>query len=131
MLLAAEVVTRPFLGITHVHRKEESPRPVSIHLVKVDLTAPGIGFRLTAPSGSRETVRQSTREFLEEQKAQVAVNAHFFVPYPSPEPEVWLVGLAAAAGNVYSDFEAPTQSYALVAHAPALNLDAENRASII
>ena len=131
VLLAAEVVTRPFVGVTHVHRTEDLPRPVSMHVVKVDLTAPGLSLRLTAPAGTRETVRQSTLEFLEEQKAQVAVNAHFFVPYPSADMDVWLVGLAAQAGNVYSDFEAPEQSYALMANAPALNIDAENRASIL
>ena len=42
-----------------------------------------------------------------------------------------LIGLAASNGNVYSSFEAPVQSYAIVTDAPALNIDPSNHASIV
>jgi exopolysaccharide biosynthesis protein len=95
------------------------------------LTAPGIRFKLTPPSGARETVRQTTLEFLVQERAQLAVNAHFFVPFPSEERESWLVGFAASEGNVYSKFEQPAQSYAIAANAPAIAIDRDNRATVV
>ncbi|MEO8097357.1 MAG: phosphodiester glycosidase family protein [Acidobacteriota bacterium] len=128
---AETVVEKPFAGITHIHHTESAPRNVSIHVVLVDLAQPGLRFHLTSPGGSRETVRQTTLEFLREQHAQVAVNAHFFLPYPSQDSDAFVVGLAASDGKVYSDFETPEQAYALLANAPALNIDAENHARIV
>lgn len=124
------VVTTPFIGVTHIVRTEDAPRKVSMHVVKVDLTTAGLSFKLTAPSGSRETVRQTTLDYLKQEKAQLAINAHFFVPYPSTDQDSFLVGFAASNGNVYSDFEQPVQSYAIVANAPAINLSANNQASL-
>src|SRR5436309_2866838 len=106
----AELVDHPFPGITHITRTEASPRQVNIHIVQIDLTAPGIGFKLTAPERPLETVRQTTLEFLNQEHAQVAINSHFFVPFPSADPNASVVGLAASNGNVYSAFEAPVQS---------------------
>ena len=131
---AEETVRHPFTGITHIHRTGTAPRPFSMHLLKIDLTAPGLSFKVTGPHhepGSRETLRQTTRDFLEQEHAQMAINGHFFVPFPSAEPDADLVGLAASQGDVYSAFEQPMQSYALVARAPALNIDAENGATIV
>jgi hypothetical protein len=106
-VFAAETVEQPFRGITHITRTETAPRNLRIHVVKIDLTAPGISLKLTPPSGSRETVRQTTLEFLKQERAQVAINAHFFVPFPTPDTEVSLVGLAASEGRVYSGCEKP------------------------
>jgi len=131
---AEESVRHPFVGVTHIHRTETAPRPVSMHLLKIDLTAPGLSFKLTSPRrepGGSETVRQTTLDFLEQEHAQLAINAHFFLPFPSAEPDADLVGLAASNGEVYSSFEHPKQSYALIARAPALNIDAGNRAAIV
>jgi exopolysaccharide biosynthesis protein len=130
-LPAADVVERPFQGITHISRTETEPRNLRIHIVKIDLTAPGIRLKLTPPAGRRETIRQTTLQFLEQERAQVAINGHFFMPFPSADTEAFLVGFAASEGTVYSAFEAPVQSYALVRDAPALNIDASNRASIV
>lgn len=130
-LWAADTVTTPFRGVTHIDRTETAPRALRIHIVKIDLAAPGISFKLTPPGGRRETVRQTTLEFLRQERAQVAINAHFFTPYPSEEMDAWLVGFAASGGKVYSDFERPSQSYAIVANAPALAIDRENRAAIV
>ncbi len=130
-LLGAQIVEHPFLGITHVTRTETSPRNVSMHIVKIDLTTPGIRFTLTPPGGTLETVRQTTLGFLNQVRAQVAINSHFFLPHPSPDTDAWLVGLAASNGNVYSSFEAPIQAYAIVTNAPAVNIDASNHAAIV
>ena len=132
-VVAGETITHPFAGITLIRRTETNPRPVTVYLARVDLTEPGLSFELTSPSagGKRETVRQTTLDFLNERHAQLAVNAHFFVPFPSTEPDSDLVGLAASKGKVYSTFETPAQSYAIVADAPALNLDSSNRPRIV
>ena len=127
-LFGAETVTRPFVGVTHIQRTETA---FNLHLIRIDLDAPGIRFQLTGPGGSRETVRQTTLDFLTSVGAQVAVNGHFFAPYPSTDSESFLIGLAASEGVVYSSFESPVQSYALVASAPALHIDASNHASIV
>lgn len=128
---AQDTVRRPFLGVTHITRAETSPRNLQMHIVIIDLTAPGIRIKVTPPGGPRETIRQTTLQFLEEERAQVAVNAHFFLPFPSANPFASLIGLAASNGTVYSAFEVAEQSYALVANAPALNIDARNRAGIV
>ena len=131
ILFATDTVERPFQGVVHIRRTETEPRGLHIHIVKVDLAAPGVRFKLTPPSGTRETVRQTTLDFLKQEQAQVAVNGHFFVPFPSADTEVNLVGFAASMGTVYSSFEDPVQSYAIVARAPALNIDPSNRAEIV
>lgn len=128
-----EEVTQPFVGVNVIRRTATEPRPLNLYVVKIDLTTPGLRFKLTprAPAGKRETVRQTTLDFLKAEHAQLAVNAHFFVPYPSDEPDSDLVGLAAAEGDVYSAFEAPAQDYALAPFAPAINIDRENRARVV
>src|SRR5262245_24621998 len=128
---AAETSDHPFLGVTHITRTETSPRPVTMHIVRIDLTIAGIGFRLTPPGGTRETVRQTTLAYLQAQRAQVAVNSHFFLPFPSADLNAMLIGLAASDGNVFSAFEAPVQSYALVTNSPAINIDPANQASVV
>src|SRR5689334_2454676 len=87
-LHGAEVVEQPFRGVTHITRTEAA----KMHIVKIDLRTPGLRFQLTAPSGSRETVRQTTLEFLKQSHAQIAINAHYFIPFPTQETEVWLIG---------------------------------------
>ncbi|MDX1982844.1 MAG: phosphodiester glycosidase family protein [Bryobacteraceae bacterium] len=128
---AEERATHPYRGITWIRRAETQPRPVRMNIVLIDLNAPGIRFRLTPPSGPRETQRQTTLEFLKRQGAQLAISGHFFLPYPSRETAVFLVGLAASEGTVYSGFETPEQSYAIVADAPALNIGRDNAARIV
>ena len=135
---AAVSITQPFVGITLIARSEAAPRNIRMNVALVDLTEPGISFKLTPPSGTRDTVRQTTLEFLDQEKAQIAINVHFFVPYPSAETEVDIVGLAVSGGKIYSPYEGQPvgpgyvdQSYAIVAHAPALNIDLSNRVSVV
>ena len=130
-LQADQTITYPFLGVTHITRTEISPRNIKVHVVKIDLTAPWISFRLTSPGGTRETVRQTTLEYIVQERAQIGVNAHFFLPFPSTDLNAALIGIAASSGNVYSGFELPAQNYALVKDAPGLNIDTSNNASIV
>ena len=126
-----QTVTQPYLGVTYIDRVERLPRDLHVRVVQIDLRAPGIRLKLSAPAGAREVVRETTLEFLTREGAQIAVNAHFFWPFPSPEREVEVIGLAASDGRVYSGFESPVQSYAIVANAPAINIDARNRAGVV
>jgi hypothetical protein len=130
--------TTPFRGITRIDRTATSPRVENMHIIEVDLTAPGIGFTVTPPGGTRDTVCQSVLNFLVQTRAQVAINTNFWVPYPTPDRNANLVGLAAYQGNVFSPFEpqpvAPgfaDQSFAVIPYAPGLNVDARNHASIV
>jgi exopolysaccharide biosynthesis protein len=102
-----------------------------MHVAQIDLQAPGIRFKVSAPGGDREVARQSTLDFLKQERAQLAINGHFFLPFPSTDRTAWVIGLAASEGRVFSAFEIPDQSYALVAFAPALNIDRDNRATIV
>lgn len=130
-LPGSELVTHPYAGVTYVDRTETAPRPVHMHVVQIELEAPGVRFELSAPNGPRETVRQTTLDFLEAERAQIAINAHFFLPFPSADTTAWLVGIAASDGRVFSAFETPDPRYAIVADAPGLNIDRTNRASIV
>jgi phosphodiester glycosidase len=125
------LISQPYIGITYIDRTETSPRPVHMHIVQVDLAAPGLRFKLSPPAGGREVVRQTTLEYLAQEEAQVAINAHFFLPFPSSDRDAWLVGIASSDGRVYSAFETPQQSFALVANAAGLNIDRENHAAIV
>lgn len=90
-----------------------------------------IVFTVSPPAGDREVARQTTLEFLKQERAQLAINAHFFLPFPSEDRAAWVIGLGASAGRVFSAFKSPQQRYALIVDAPALNIDRENRAAIV
>jgi exopolysaccharide biosynthesis protein len=130
-LHGAENVSHAFTGITYIVRTETSPRPLTMHIVKVDLRAAGVHFAVTPSGGSLETVRSTTLDFLKHEHAQVAINAHFFSPFPSSKPDARLIGFAVSDGRVYSAFEHPEQSFAIVDDAPALNIDPSNHATIV
>ncbi|HWI19260.1 MAG TPA: phosphodiester glycosidase family protein [Vicinamibacterales bacterium] len=102
-----------------------------MHVAQIDLAAPGIRFKVSPGGGDREVVRQTTLEFLKEQRAQLAINGHFFLPFPSQDKTAWAIGLGVSEGRVFSAFEIPTQTYALVPFAPAINIDRANNASIV
>ena len=164
---AQTVVTQLFPGITHIKRTEQyppfqcpgcpsptpAPRLARMNILLIDLTSPGIHFKLTPPGenlpavapGSTtpnwpvvpfEVVRQRTLDFLNTAHAQAAINVHFFAPFPVPGGSTqgayaYVIGLAASRGKVYSGFESPIQSYAIVTNSPALNIDRSNNASIV
>ncbi len=123
--------SHPYLGVTLTERTVTSPRLARMVVAQVDLTAPGIRVVVSPPGGARETVRETTLQFLTRQGAQLAVNAHFFLPFPSDDSEAWVIGLAASDGHVYSGFETPEQRFAILPDAPALRLDRNQRARIV
>jgi hypothetical protein len=127
-------VDHPFLGVTHIARTgnaRDFPRDVKIHLIRIDLTAPHLSFRFSPHSGTRDTHRETTLEFLKEMKAQIAINGCFFMPFPSTDLNAACVGFTASDGNVYSPFQLPTQNFAIVRDAPAINIDPHNHAMIV
>lgn len=123
--------THPFAGLTYIERSNTAPRPFRMHVIQVDMTAPGIRFKLSPRAGTKEVVRQTTLEFMKKEGAQAAINAHYFVPFPTMDTDVDVVGIAASEGDVYSGFEVPTQRYALLPDAPGVHFDRQNRASIV
>lgn len=128
---AAQQAAQPFVGVTYSEKIATTPRSLRMHVAQVDLTAPGIRFKVSSPGGDREVIRQSTLNFLIQEHAQLAINAHYFLPFPSDDKTAWIIGLGASEGNVFSAFERPQQSFALVAYAPALNIDRDNHATIV
>jgi len=117
--------------MTYIDRSLTTPRPIHVHVIQVDLATPGIRVMLTPPAGPRESIRQTTAAFVNSVHAQAGINAHFFLPFPSTDTSDWLIGLAASDGRVFSACESPEQSFAIVADAPAINIDATNHASIV
>ena len=113
--------TTPFTGVTVHQRLQTSPQPLKINIVEIDLKAPGIRFRVTPPNGDLpgETTAQTTREFMVEQNAQLAINATFYKSVKWPYLDS--LGLVASDGVVYSD---PT-AY------PAINISRDNAVSIL
>lgn len=124
-------VAQPYVGITYSDKTLSQPRAIHLHVAQIDLRAPGIRFKVSPPGGDREVIRQSTLDFLIQERAQLAINAHYFLPFPSEDKTAWVIGLGASEGRVLSAFEVPAQSYALVAFAPAVNIDRDNHASIV
>ncbi|MFZ4574093.1 MAG: phosphodiester glycosidase family protein [Phycisphaerales bacterium] len=103
--------TNPFAGVRHEQIVTTiGGRPQSVHVVEVSLCAPGLRVRLTPANGAaaQATNEQTTRAFLVEQGAQIAVNAHFFTLDGLPTAD--LVGLAASDGDVYSPWVAGAMS---------------------
>jgi exopolysaccharide biosynthesis protein len=145
-----EIVTHPYRGVTHIVRTETLPRVEHINVIQIDLTTPGLRFKVTdgnanqpANSAIRETTAATTLSYLTSQNGQLAINAHFYQPNSS-DANRWVVGLAASQGNIYSSFEGPTsatsnpvgsltltQNYAIMTHAPALNIDGLNNAQVV
>src|SRR5262245_44182459 len=72
--------TYPFRGVTHYHYISNTPRLVDVHILKIDPTAQGIGFRTTPSNGATagETVVQTTRSFVSQNGLQIGINANFY-----------------------------------------------------
>ena len=48
----AMAVTHPFAGITYFDRTESAPHPAHMHVVQIDLEAPGLRFKVSPPADS-------------------------------------------------------------------------------
>jgi hypothetical protein len=134
---ASETVTYPFAGIRHTDRTETSPRPLRIHVITIELTSPTVHFLVTPQSGPRDTIIQTTRQFVAAQAAQIAINAHFFTPFPDDGTgTTTLVGLAASSattgphGHAYAPFERNLGG-AFQDDLPAVDLGADNTATLV
>ena len=116
-------VTQPFIGVTLTRIETTVPRTLSMNLVEIDLTVPGIGFAVTPSNGAAagDTVGLTTRQFLTQQGVQLAVNGGFSAWVSGSNYNV--EGLAARQGVVYSEF----QEFRTF----ALNISPENVATII
>lgn len=102
-----QLVLEPFRGVRILERTTSSPRPLRYFAVFIDPKAEDIGFLVTRPNGDapRETDHETTRAFLEIEGCQLAINAHFFTPFPSTDAHSDLLGLAISDGERHSEPE--------------------------
>ncbi len=109
-----------FIGVTHARTIRDAPRPEIVHLVTVDLDAPGIGFFVTPgdPAAELPLSARTVSDFLAEFHLQIAVNADFFSPWYSHNPidfyprrgdPVAVDGYACSAGTRYGRIKNPTE----------------------
>jgi hypothetical protein len=81
-----------FEGITYRREARNLPRPIMLHVVKIDLTAPGVDLLVTngqpaeASPDNTELKARTASEFLQEFDLQLAVNASFFYPFREKTP---------------------------------------------
>jgi exopolysaccharide biosynthesis protein len=117
------------VGIEIREFEVNEPRPLRIHVAEINLHADGISFLVTPgngdPNGSEpgdpngETRRQTTLEFLEDQRAQLAINATFFGMGSLNTDNL---GLVVSRGAPVSPFRGDW---------PAVNIDEQNRACVV
>lgn len=78
-----------FRGVDYERKVQWSPRPMVIHVIKVDTRSAGLRFLVTPPDapGSDTPLRaRTTSEFLRESGVQVAINGDGFSPWWSRSP---------------------------------------------
>ncbi len=119
-----------FQGVTYVRDARQVPRPLVVHLVTIDLTAPGVRVLVTPGEaiGGMEVPARTTSEFLTAFDLQLAINGGFFKPFHSNTPwdyyphsgdPVDVTGLAISNGVTYStsDSRLPVLCIATNGHA--------------
>jgi hypothetical protein len=105
-----------FQGVRYTRQARAVPRPLMIHLVTVDLTAPGIRLLATPgeATGGMELPARTTSEFISAFGLQLAINGSFFEPfhagafwdyYPHSGDPVNIKGLGISNGVRYSASE--------------------------
>lgn len=103
---------RLFQGVTYERIVRQSPRPLVIHVVTIDLKAGGIKSLVTAgdPDQARPLSAKTTSQFLADSGMQIAINGDAFTPWqdlgplgysPHPGERVSPLGFAASRGTVY------------------------------
>ncbi|MDP1828520.1 MAG: phosphodiester glycosidase family protein [Archangium sp.] len=92
-----------FEGVAFARGEADDPRLQKVAVVRVDLQAPGVSFLVTPDNGKapKETTSETTSQFLERNRLQVAINANFFDPC-CDEGEKDVLGLAVSRGVVVS-----------------------------
>ncbi|WP_413164264.1 phosphodiester glycosidase family protein [Capilliphycus salinus ALCB114379] len=104
-----------FQGISYQRIRRFKPDALMIHLVKIDLTDPGIKFLVTPGEPGddrREIAAQTTSDFLQKYDLQLAINGSFFHPFyvkspinyfPKKGERVKILGQAISNGQIYSN----------------------------
>ena len=101
-----------FQGVQYIREVKDSPRPMVVHIVTIDLTAPGIRVLVTPPEdpeASRPLSARTTSEFVEGFGVQLAINGGGFKPwyangffyYPHTGDRVRPLGYAVSRGVQY------------------------------
>jgi len=104
---------RLFQGVVYTRQVQRSPRPLVIHILRVDTKADGIAFLVTPgdPQNDLPLRARTTSQFVRDFGVQVAINGDGFTPwggrgfwdeYPRPGDPVAPIGFAASQGVVYS-----------------------------
>ena len=127
-------VHRPLTrGVTYVREVLDAPRPIVLHIVRVELATRGLHFQVTPgdPSLRRPLMARTTSGFMTEFDLDVAVNGDFFEPWHSSMPwdyyphvgdPVSVLGFASSRGVIYAMGGAARPR-------PTLFLSADGRAS--
>ncbi len=106
-----------FQGIQYSRDVRSEPRPLVIHVITIDLDAPGIRFLVTPgdPDGEYDIPEaRTTSAFLDEFDLQLAINGDFYDPWWSNFPDIWnyyphvgdpvnVTGFAASEGVIYAE----------------------------
>lgn len=119
-------------GIRYQCIVRSSPRPLVIHILRIDLDTPGLEFVVTPaePVGGFDLPARTTSQFVRDFDVMAAINANYFYPFEANSPfdyyprvgePVNVVGSCASAGNWYSS---PVADYTL------LSITRDNHASI-
>ncbi|MGB3636938.1 MAG: phosphodiester glycosidase family protein [Rivularia sp. (in: cyanobacteria)] len=106
-----------FKGIVYKRKFGLTARPVIAHIVTINLSVPGVKVLVTPPQaiGENNTLAQSTSQFLQKFKLQLAVNANYFHPfrektpwdyYPHTGDVTYSIGQAISNGKHYSKADA-------------------------
>lgn len=102
-----------FEGVKYIRERRTSPRPLVIHVIKIDLRARGIGILVTPGDHQNELPLKAltTSQFTRQYGVQVAVNGDGFQPwrsnsildsYPHSGDRVAPIGFAASRGVAYT-----------------------------
>ena len=122
------VESEPYLGVTLYSITQIVPRPLNIRVIEIDLTHPDLSFRMSPrdpglPNGD-ETITQTTRQYVDEQTAQIGVNTSFYRLENGLEARPTNNnGIAASDGDKYSPWDSTGQV--------GFNITENNLASII
>lgn len=112
-----------FQGIEHAtgSADRQEPNLQQIYVVRIDLQTPQLRFFSTPHQGDKETVGQTTSEFLKQHHLQLAINASYFDPVKDNPVPIDILGLSISDGKLVSP---PTPER------PALCITADNQVSI-
>jgi len=94
-----------FAGVDYASVQARSPRPMQIHVLRIDLAEPGVDFLVTPSNGEApgETDSMTTGTFLKRHACQAAVNASPYSPVVREEGKALDVdGLSVSRGQAYS-----------------------------